>query len=445
MKKLRKKKITFLIVFLLFFAAITVLAIKGVIDRHDIGGSMQKTERRHLSVRCVRAISGPIRAVVFGEGTARAVRREFLTFELQGKVTYIKKNKDGQTLHEGNWVCGPKKSQMFGELLASIDKRQHVEQLRVTELALQASMQQVEVTRSQLVQAEAQFQLAKNNLMRYEKLYKEGAISKYELDIARTRARTSQTAVISARARLKAALLKVKSSHARVEQAKLLMERSSIYAPFDGVLTYMNINEGDYFAPNLVDTTSEDALLRTIPMVVIDPSQFEVVIELPFFEGKSVRPGQQAFISSTGFLPYSSDPESRFFFQNGVIRATVYSVSPAFTPGGRAMQIRIRTEKGKFNIKDGMFVGCWIVVTEKKDAILVPFDVFVYRQNIPYVFVVDQEKGIVEQRKVIEGITGPSRVEILEGVQEGSLLVTDGRYQLTHGAPVEIIGIVREK
>ena len=40
---------------------------------------------------------------------------------------------------------------------------------------------------------------------------------------------------------------------------------------------------------------------------------------------------------------------------------------------------------------------------------------------------------------------GLSAEEILEGVDEGALLVTDGRHRLSHGAPVEIIEIVGEK
>jgi len=91
-----------------------------------------------------------------------------------------------------------------------------------------------------------------------------------------------------------------------------------------------------------------------------------------------------------------------------------------------------------------MFVTCWIIVKEKTDAIVVPFDVFVYRQNRPYVFVVDKAKGIVEQREVVEGISGLSTEEILKGVEDGDLLVTDGRHRLSHGAPVEIIEVIRE-
>lgn len=134
------------------------------------------------------------------------------------------------------------------------------------------SEQQVNIAHAQISEAKARQELAEDNLKRHEKLYQVKAISRYELDIARTRAKTARTAVTSEKARLQAAKSGVKAAQARMNQARLPMERTSIYAPFDGVLTYVNIRKGDYFAPNLVNTSSEENLLKTIPMVVIDRS-----------------------------------------------------------------------------------------------------------------------------------------------------------------------------
>jgi len=441
----RKRKVLFLVFLLLLIAAISVLAIKRVRDQSREKAGLKSTEPSPLLVRCVRAVSDPIHALVFGEGTARAVRREFLTFEHPGKVTYVKVNKEGRTIREGDRVRGPEKGQRLGELLASIDKRQHVEQLKVAGSSLVESEQQVEVARAQIAQAEAQKKLAADNLKRHEKLFKLKAISKSELEVSRTRFKTADTAVRSARARLEAAISGVAAADARIKQARLPMERSSINAPFDGIIAYVNIRKGDYFAPNLVNVSSEEALLRTIPMVIIDPNQFEVTMELPYFEGFLVKPGQPAIIMiSAQIAPSSSDLEPGKPLQDGAVRGTVFSVNPAISPGGRSVQVKVRTEKGAQGIWDGMFVTCWVVVDEKADAVVVPLDVFVYRQNRPYIFVVDEAKGVVEQREIVEGIEGLSTQEILRGAKEGALLVTDGRHRLSNGAPVEVIEIIGE-
>ena len=438
-----KRRVLFLVPLVLLLLGVTALAMKRVEDHTQEKANLKSQKALPLSVRCVRAMTGPIQALVFGEGTARAVRREFLTFQHQGKITFLKLNKDGQAIRAGDRVKGPVEGENLGEILASLDKREHREQLNVTGSNLVESRQQVKIARSRINEAKAQLQLAEENLKRHEKLYRVKAISKHELDVARTRVKTARTALNSAKATLEAAQSGVKAAQARMKQAQLPMERSSIYAPFDGILTYVNIQKGDYFAPNLVNSGSEEALLKTIPMVVIDPTQFEITMELPYFDGALVRPGQPAIImTSADVIPSAADLQPGTPLHNGAMRGTVFSVSPAISPGGRAIQVKVRTEKGPQGIRDGMFVTCWIIVAEKTDAIVVPYDVFVYRKNKPYVFVVDEKKGIVQKRPVVEGIAGLSTEEILEGVQEGELLVNDGRHRLSDGAPVTIIEII---
>jgi len=437
------------VLFFLFLSVLIVgVASVSVWRLHELGEKQSAVDGRAcqpLGVRCIRAVKGPIHALVFGEGTARAVRREFLTFEHPGKITYVKTDEDGNPVSEGARVEGPKSGKQLGELLASVDKRQHVEELKVAGSSLIESKQQVEVAKAQIAQAEAQQKLALENYKRKETLYGVKAISKYELDVARTNLKSADTEVQSARARLESALSAVAAADARINQARLPMERSSIYAPFDGILTYVNIKQGDYFAANLVDLSSEEALLRSIPMVIIDPNQFEVSLDLPFFEGVLVKPGQLALIlTMSNAVPSVSELKSDRPLNEGIIRGSVFSVNPAVNPGGRSIQVKLRTEKGALGIRDGMFVTCWVVVDEKEDAIVVPFDVFIYRQNKPFVFKVDPLKERVDQIEIVEGISGLSAQEILAGVQEGDLLVTDGRHRLSNGVPVKVIDIVGE-
>lgn len=440
------KRKALVVILLLVVVGISGLAIWRVQERAEERSALKDNAPLPLGVRCIRTVRGPIHALVFGEGTARAVHREFLTFEHPGKVTYVKTDADGHPIDEATRVTGPRPGQPLGELLASVDKRQHVEELKVAGSGLVESKQQVAVARAQIAQAEAQQRLAMENYKRKETLYGVKAISKYELDVARTNLKTADTAVQSARAQLESALSGVKAAEARINQARLPMERSSIYAPFDGILTYVNIKPGDYFAANLVDLSSEESLLRTIPMVIIDPDQFEITVELPYFEGVLVAPEQPALIMTSAHMgPSVSDLKSNAPLKEGMIRGRVFSVNPAVSPGGRSIQAKVRTEKGPKGIRDGMFVTCWIVVDEKRDAVVVPFDVFIYRQNKPYVFKVDQARKHVEQIEIVEGITGLSMQEILQGVDEDELLVTDGRHRLSNGAPVNIIEVVGEK
>ena len=79
-----------------------------------------------------------IRDWVYGSGTARAVRREFLSFDTTGKVVYIKQ-KDGADIRVGDRVGGPSDEHPEGELLAKLDDRTQQADLAVAEANLRAA------------------------------------------------------------------------------------------------------------------------------------------------------------------------------------------------------------------------------------------------------------------------------------------------------------------
>jgi hypothetical protein len=83
-----KRKLLYVIPLVLLIVAIGAIAIHRVMERAEGKSSLRSRVPEPLGVRCIRTIRAPMHALVFGEGTARAVRREFLTFEHPGKVTY---------------------------------------------------------------------------------------------------------------------------------------------------------------------------------------------------------------------------------------------------------------------------------------------------------------------------------------------------------------------
>ena len=72
------------------------------------------------------------RHFVHGQGNAKAVRRELLAFETDGRVAYLKQSAEGRTLQVGDPVRGPDPDQgePYGELLASLDNRERAASVR---------------------------------------------------------------------------------------------------------------------------------------------------------------------------------------------------------------------------------------------------------------------------------------------------------------------------
>ncbi|MFP4008313.1 MAG: efflux RND transporter periplasmic adaptor subunit [Spirulinaceae cyanobacterium] len=439
------------------------------------------TETAPLSVRTTEAQREAIQAWVSSEGTVRATEYKHLTFEYEGDVTYLAQT-DGRRLREGDRVTE-------GQLLARIDDRQLIADVRQAEAAVSEARQQqaaaqanVAQTQTQVAQARSQVQeaiaqlqnaqssrrLAATNVERYRALVNEGVVSELEFDQrqnsledARAQVQSAQARVESARQQVTAAQAQVTAAQqqlaarqsaidtaqARLSQAQVALEGASLYAPFNGVVAYLNISEGEYFTPQAVSSQlggDYQGILNRIPMVVIDPSQYEVLVDLASPAGEQVEVGQEAFIASETDLNAQLMPQDmsiETLIANARARGEVFAVNPAVSPGGRAIEARIRLNPATTeSLRHGERVLTWIAVAENPDAVVVPLSAIARREQVPYVFVVDPESNTVEQREVELGITGITQQAVTEGLEAGEMVVTEGQNRLVDGASVQIVG-----
>lgn len=396
-----------------------------------------KAVRSDQPVRVVAAERDDIQAWVFADGTARAIRREYLTFERSGKVTFVKSGPDDRDLRQGDLV---KK----GELLARLDRRRYESEIDTLLASLQEAKSQLEVAGSDANQAGTQYELSAAAFRRSEELLAKNATSQSQHEEAEAALKNADAGRQSSAIRIKAMQAAIAAAEARLAQAKLTFDEIELVSPIDGVIAYLNIEEGYYFTQNNVRTNSESDALMSVPIVVIDPSAYEITVNVPSFEAGEIEVGQRVLLASGG-VPAATAFQTCLLSSTAAtadtdsVRGEVFSVNPAVNPGGRSVQVKIRTTGGAEHLRDGTFVACWLETQNKPDAVVAPFEAFLFVENRPYVFVVAPKTRTVHRRDVTFGIQGLNKREIASGVQAGDLLVTDGRYRLVDGAPVEVV------
>ncbi|MGF1481308.1 MAG: efflux RND transporter periplasmic adaptor subunit [Cyanophyceae cyanobacterium] len=427
-----------------------VVAIGGVtvMRLQENASEVETTAPAPLSVQTATAQQEPIRAWVSSEGTVQAAEYQHLTFEVEGDITYLA-DRNGRRLREGDLV-------REGELLAKVDDRELIADLQQAQAALAEARQQRAAAQAQVAQAQAQLtrlrsarDLAETQLERYQFLYEEGAVAAAELDTRRNtlqeagaNRQAAQAEVAAAQEQLQATQAQIDTARARVTQAEVALEGARIYAPFDGVIAYLNYTEGEYFSPQIVTSQlagDYQGILERIPMVIIDPSLYEVIVDLAGPTGESVDAGQAAFVAPETAIAQSSMDNTESDL-TAAARATgaVFAVNPAISPGGRAIEARIRLNPATTeNVRHGEQVLTWIAVEEDPSAVVVPLNAVVYRDQVPYVFVVEEDT--VEQREVELGIRSITNQQIVSGVQAGEAVVTQGQNRLVDGAPVQIV------
>lgn len=356
-----------------------------------------QSDQRVVSVTVAPVTRQSVQPWIYSQGTARSRQREFLTFTQAGVVSHV-----DPTLRVGSPV-------KTGQVIA----HQAPERVRAD---LQAA-------RASVAEAQANLALANVTQQRYETLIQQRSASQQEMDEAAVKVQQARAARDNARAQL--------------AQAQLDVNESRLVSPMDGVLARLNVERGRYFAPNTVQTNTEQNALRTVPAMVIDPNRFEVRVDLPSYNFRQIAPGARAVIG--GHSPVDAhdiDPQDG---DSGRVTGQIHAISPSLDPETRTFEVIVHTEGDNPGLQDGEFVAVWLAQPGQEDALAVPLDALRFRNDQAFVFVADEATGKVQERRVELGQqSGRVRV-VTQGLEEGERVVTDGRAALHDGQQVRIL------
>jgi RND family efflux transporter MFP subunit len=207
------------------------------------------------------------------------------------------------------------------------------------------------------------------------------------------------------------ARIAIKQAEAALDAAKLQLAETSITAPFDGVISSLRITEGSRVG-------------QQSPVVHLISNELEANIGVQESLISQVKEGQSASLRVTAF-PGQDFP------------GVVSRVSPTANPDSRTFSVKIIPTEGQDLLRSGMFADVSVLAQENKNTILAPREAVVQREQ-PTVFVVNQD-NTVEERTVTTGLYDQNRIEILQGLQPGDVVVVAGQPNLHNGAKAEIV------
>lgn len=255
---------------------------------------------------------------------------------------------------------------------------------------------------AQLQQAQAQAVIARTNLQRNRELLAQNFVS--------------QSAVDQSAANLEVA-------EAQVALAQAQLARTKIVAPFAGVVGIRSVDVGDYVKDGADLVALEDT------------SSLWVDYRLPERFIPRIRPGQVVEVV------LDAAPQTR-------LQARVDALDAQVDAGGRSLLVRARLDNRDGVLKSGMFARTRTVFASRPNAVVVPEEALVPQGDRQFlVKVVDGPNGKVSQRLEARiGVRLPGRVEILDGVAAGDLVVTAGHGRLMRGdaQPLRVIEIGAE-
>ncbi len=118
-----------------------------------------------------------------------------------------------------------------------------------------------------------------------------------------------------------------------------------------------------------------------------------------------------------------------------VFEGTVDFVDPRVQLPGRTITVKAQVSNVDRALKPGMFLEARLATEVRPQAVVVPEDAILPLQGADYVWTVNAE-GMAERVEVTLGVRTPGWVEVLSGVEVGTLVVVGGIERMSPGAPL---------
>lgn len=194
-----------------------------------------------------------------------------------------------------------------------------------------------------------------------------------------------------------------KNQVAQLRDRSSLRPQVTFLAPASGVVTEINITEGQYVAEG------------TILYKVEDIGTLWVEAELYPDEAGWVATGDKVTITVNGS-------------ENNPIEATVSYLSPEYRAGTQVITLRASIENPELKFMPGQQAQVYLTHSSRK-AIAVPVDAVIRDPRGTHLYIQSGENTF-RPRMVKTGIETFDKVEITEGVEEGDTIAVSGAYLL---------------
>jgi membrane fusion protein (multidrug efflux system) len=244
---------------------------------------------------------------------------------------------------------------------------------------------------AQLAAVTSELTLNRSRLKRAEELFEKKFISAQALDDAREA---------------------LNQSAARHAEIKARFEKSTVFAPFEGVAGLRQVSPGAY-----VRAGQDIARLEGIGVLKLD-------FRLPELYLGRIRPKQEVTVRVDAF------PDESF-------RSEIYAIEPAVDESTRTVLVRARAPNPGVRLKPGMFARVTLVLETRQNALIVPEQALVPLGKERFVYRLADGRAVLT--KIELGLRRPGEVEIRNGLAAGDAIVVDGQLRLRDGAPVTVL------
>lgn len=203
------------------------------------------------------------------------------------------------------------------------------------------------------------------------------------------------------------------AQRADTELARMKVRKSEIVAPFDGIVTRRWIKRGQFMAAN------------SKAFDIADFSDLTTRLSIPERDAAALKVGQAVDISVDAM------PDQRF-------SGTVERIAPIVDEASGTVAVTVAADNASKQLRPGLFCRLDIAFDRIANAVLLPKAALQGGGNDSVVYVISDGKA--KRTRVTLGRENGARVQVLDGVVPGAMVVTAGQAALRDGAEVQVLG-----
>lgn len=274
---------------------------------------------------------------------------------------------------------------------------------------------QLDAAKGELLAQQARFSTAKANLNRVKPLAAQDALSQSDLDRAQGEFDSANAAVFAASAKLR--------------EAEINLSYTVIRAPVTGLASRSLQRQGAY-----VNAMSDSAQLTYV--AAVDPIWVN-------FSVSQNQMGQLRDQIATGrvLAPKDQNFEVELVLPDGAVyphRGKINFAEPSFSQDTGSFLVRAVVPNPKRDLRPGMFVNAKVHGYTRPNAIVVPQLAVQQGSNGHLVYVIKPDNTAEVRPVVVGDYYGENDIVILEGLNAGDRVVTDGVLKVVPGKPVQM-------
>lgn len=415
-KKLKKKHVIFIVVVIFVITA----AFQGISSLKKNKGTEAKQDIRN--VRTQKVNRGSIATEVEFPGSLKAKTEVVVYPKTGGRVASVNVN------------VGDKVSQ--GQVLYTLDTAELQANLQSQQAALEAAnanlaktsdsslAQQMSQAEQSLQKSQVRFNDAENNYGKMQKLYEAGAISKKELDDAKTQYDNASIDLNADQKNLniiqdkigpqntRAAAAQVAQSMAGVNSVQIQINNARITSPVSGIVASKDVEVGQMASGQSGSVTVID--LTTVMAEITVPDKILGKIQL----GQSI----PVVISA---------------LENKEVTGVIETISPQANSKDNSYVVKIKIDNPNGELKSGMFAKVAVQAESKDNVLIVPNQAIKIENGVNYIYTVENSK--IKKVSVNTGISNNKFTEVTGNIKENDEILTEGQSILDDGEKVNVV------